>query len=97
MIVAPPPLRPRVIHEVFTQLPCPRKSQTTVAMEGCAEKRIVGTDHPIDARVATAFGLISHLREQPLIFATCVADRDRAHLAGLASLLRDLRAHSDLG
>jgi uncharacterized protein YecT (DUF1311 family) len=33
-------------------------------MGGCAEKRIIDTDHQIDARVATAFRLISHLRDR---------------------------------
>ena len=31
-------LKPPVIHEAFTVLPCPAHRQTTLALEGCAEK-----------------------------------------------------------
>jgi uncharacterized protein YecT (DUF1311 family) len=48
-------LSPPVIHESFTLLPCPRHPQSTLALEGCAEQRIVATDHRIDAVAATIF------------------------------------------
>lgn len=52
-------LKPPVIHEVFTPLPCPRDAQTTLELEGCAEKRILASDRTIDARVAAAFRLLA--------------------------------------
>jgi uncharacterized protein YecT (DUF1311 family) len=51
-------LRPPVIHETFTALPCPRHPQTTVALEGCAEKVILVTDRRINTRVARIFRLL---------------------------------------
>jgi uncharacterized protein YecT (DUF1311 family) len=55
-IVAVP--KPPVIHEVFTQLPCPPHPTSTVAMEGCYEKAIVRTDRKIDAQAKVIFGLL---------------------------------------
>lgn len=51
--VAPP-----VIREQFTPLPCPRHPQSTIELEGCAEQRILRTDHQIDAVVRSLFGLL---------------------------------------
>jgi uncharacterized protein YecT (DUF1311 family) len=48
-------LSPPVIHESFTLLACPRHPQSTLALEGCAEHRIVATDHRIDAVAAMIF------------------------------------------
>jgi hypothetical protein len=44
------PLKPPVIHENFTLLPC--NQNTTIGLEGCF-------DHRIDAEVAVIFGLLS--------------------------------------
>ena len=46
---------PPVIKELFTPLPCPASPQTTLDMEGCAEKQILATDRQIDALVAAAW------------------------------------------
>src|SRR2546430_13876292 len=50
--------KPPVIHEVFTQLPCPPHPMSTLAMEGCYEKAIVRTDRKIDAEAKMIFGLL---------------------------------------
>ena len=50
--------KPPVIHEVFTQLPCPAHPMSTLAMEGCYEKAIVSTDRKINAEVRVIFGLL---------------------------------------
>ncbi len=55
---ASPPLKPPVIHEKFTPLPCPKTPKTTVDLEGCAEKAILTTDRAINAKVKTIFGLL---------------------------------------
>jgi uncharacterized protein YecT (DUF1311 family) len=47
-----------MIREAFTPLPCPKNPQTTVALEGCAEKAILLTDHAINARVKQIIGLL---------------------------------------
>ena len=51
-------LKPPVIHEVFTPLPCPANPQTTLALEGCAEKAILNTDRAINAQVKLVFRLL---------------------------------------
>lgn len=43
------PLAPPVIPKAFTPLGCPRNPQTTLALEGCAERAIVRTDRKINA------------------------------------------------
>jgi uncharacterized protein YecT (DUF1311 family) len=50
--------KPPVIHEVFTQLPCPAHPMSTLAIEGCYEKAIVNTDRKIDAQAKVIFGLL---------------------------------------
>jgi uncharacterized protein YecT (DUF1311 family) len=50
--------KPPVIHEVFTQLPCPAHPVSTLEMEGCFEKTIVSTDRKIDAQAKAIFGLL---------------------------------------
>jgi uncharacterized protein YecT (DUF1311 family) len=57
-LLAAAPLKPPVIHEVFTLLPCPMHPVSTLDMEGCTEHAIVQTDHKIDAQVKTIFGLL---------------------------------------
>lgn len=52
---APPP---PVIKESFTLLPCPKNPQTTLALEGCAEHRIVKSDAVINAKVKKIYGLL---------------------------------------
>jgi uncharacterized protein YecT (DUF1311 family) len=51
-------LRPPVIHEPFTLLPCPAHPHSTIALEGCAEHALLRSDHAIDARAKTIFGLL---------------------------------------
>jgi uncharacterized protein YecT (DUF1311 family) len=51
-------LKPPVIHEPFTQLPCPAHPKTTLAMEGCYEKAIVSTDRKIDTEAGAVFRLL---------------------------------------
>ena len=51
-------LKPPVIHEVFTQLPCPAHPVSTLAEEGCYEKTIVRIDRKIDAEAKAIFGLL---------------------------------------
>lgn len=46
---------PPVIHETFTQLACPKHANSTVAMEGCAEKSILASDERINGLVRTIF------------------------------------------
>ena len=48
-------LSPPVIHESFTPLPCPAHPQSTLDLEGCAEQRILRSDHRIDAAARTIF------------------------------------------
>lgn len=52
---APPP---PVIKEGFTLLPCPKNPQTTLALEGCAEHRIVKSDAVINAKVKRIYALL---------------------------------------
>ena len=48
-------LSPPVIRESFTRLPCPAKPQTTLAMEGCLEQRVIRGDHAIDGVARVIF------------------------------------------
>jgi uncharacterized protein YecT (DUF1311 family) len=48
-------VRPPVIHETFTPLPCPAKQVSTLDYEGCAEKRILATDASINRKAAAIF------------------------------------------
>ena len=48
-------LKPPVIHEQFTLLPCPKNPGTTLEIEGCYEHQIVATDHKIDAKARAIF------------------------------------------
>lgn len=58
-------LKPPVIHETFTQLPCPAHPRTTLAMEGCIEKAILRSDERIDGQAKSIFGvLLPAAREQ---------------------------------
>jgi uncharacterized protein YecT (DUF1311 family) len=51
------PMAP-VIHEAFTVLPCPdpKNPDTTLEMQGCAQREIVASDAKIDAVAKTIFG-----------------------------------------
>jgi uncharacterized protein YecT (DUF1311 family) len=51
-------LKPPVIREVFTQLPCPAHPSSTVAMEGCYEQSIAGVDRRIDVQAKLIFALL---------------------------------------
>jgi uncharacterized protein YecT (DUF1311 family) len=48
-------LKPPVITEDFTLLPCPAKPKTTRDFEGCAEHKIVRSDKAINERVRLIF------------------------------------------
>jgi uncharacterized protein YecT (DUF1311 family) len=56
------PLDPPVITEVFTRLPCPKNPQTTLALEGCAERAILSTDRKINAQTKVIFLLLKSRR-----------------------------------
>jgi uncharacterized protein YecT (DUF1311 family) len=78
-LLAAAAVRPPVIHEPFTPLPCPAKAQTTLELEGCAERQILADDRRIDAEAAAIFALL--------------AARDRAtFVAGERAWLRYRRA-----
>jgi uncharacterized protein YecT (DUF1311 family) len=47
-----------VIRESFTVLPCPVDPVSTLALEGCAEKALLGSDRAINARSRRIFGLL---------------------------------------
>ena len=53
-------LKPVVIHETFTPLPCSGAPghRTTLQMEGCAEKQILRTDTQIDLLEAQIFPIL---------------------------------------
>ena len=51
-------LKPPVIHEVFTLLPCPMHPTSTLETEGCSEHAIVRTDRKIDAQAKAIFTLL---------------------------------------
>jgi uncharacterized protein YecT (DUF1311 family) len=55
----PAALKPPVIHEPFTLLPCPSRPQSTLDREGCAEHRIVHIDKQIDATARTIFARLA--------------------------------------
>lgn len=58
---AGPALSAPVIHEAFTPLGCPAskaQAETTLGLEGCAEKSILRTDGQIDAAAKTIFSLL---------------------------------------
>src|SRR4051794_8599153 len=48
-------LKPPVIHEVFTPLPCPKHASSTLDYEGCSEQQILATDRKIDAKARAIF------------------------------------------
>jgi uncharacterized protein YecT (DUF1311 family) len=49
------PLKPPVINEHFTLLPCNKK--TTLGVEGCAEAQLLRADKQLNQQVAIIFGL----------------------------------------
>lgn len=55
-----PALKPVVIHETFTPLPCSGAPghRTTLQLEGCAEKQILRTDTQIDVVAAQIFPIL---------------------------------------
>ena len=58
--IAAAAVRPPVIKEPWTPLPCPKEPATTIEMEACLERAIVRSDRRIDAKAATVFSLIRH-------------------------------------
>lgn len=48
-------LKPPVIHEVFTPLPCPKHPSSTLDYEGCSEQQILATDKKINAKARAIF------------------------------------------
>jgi uncharacterized protein YecT (DUF1311 family) len=59
---APSGVRPPVISEGFTLLPCPAHPKTTIDLEGCAEHRLVRSDRAINERVRAIFALLGRRR-----------------------------------
>jgi uncharacterized protein YecT (DUF1311 family) len=57
-------LKPPVILENFTLLPCPAKPKTTRDFEGCAEHKIVRSDRAINEQVRVIF---SRLRRRAAV------------------------------
>jgi uncharacterized protein YecT (DUF1311 family) len=55
-------LKPLAIREVFTPLPCPKKPQATVALEGCAERAILSTDRKINTQANVVWRLLRSQR-----------------------------------
>jgi uncharacterized protein YecT (DUF1311 family) len=55
VLAAAAPLKPPVIHETFTPLPCPKHPVSTLDTEGCLEQAILRTDRRIDAGVKAIF------------------------------------------
>jgi uncharacterized protein YecT (DUF1311 family) len=58
VLLAAAVLKPPVIHEQFTVLPCPTHPVSTLDLEGCAEHAIVRTDRKIDAEAKKIFNLL---------------------------------------
>jgi len=48
-------LKPPVISERFTKLPCPAKPLTTIELVGCAEQRILRSDKAINSETRVIF------------------------------------------
>jgi uncharacterized protein YecT (DUF1311 family) len=59
---APTGVKPPVISEGFTLLPCPAHPKTTIDLEGCAEHRLVRSDRAINERVRAIFALLGRRR-----------------------------------
>jgi uncharacterized protein YecT (DUF1311 family) len=55
-------LKPPVIGEAFTPLPCPKNPQTTVALEACAERAILTTNREVNAQATVIFRLLKSQR-----------------------------------
>ena len=58
-------LAPPVITEHFTTLPC--NKNTTIGMEGCAERLLLAADHRLNDQVVIVFGLF-HSKGQKATF-----------------------------
>ena len=54
-VLAGTALKPPVIHEVFTPLPCPKHQVSTLDIEGCLEQAILKTDRTINADARAIF------------------------------------------
>jgi uncharacterized protein YecT (DUF1311 family) len=50
---------PPMISEQFTLLPCPAKPKSTLAYEGCAERRILRSDKAINERARVIYDNLS--------------------------------------
>jgi uncharacterized protein YecT (DUF1311 family) len=48
-------ISPPVIHEPFTELPCPLHPDTTIDVIGCQEHRVLRTDRAINVQVGAIF------------------------------------------
>jgi uncharacterized protein YecT (DUF1311 family) len=104
-----PPIKPPVITETFTVLPCDEDS--TIGMEGCEEHQLVAADKRIDREVNLLFTILHDnaarrrlIQAQTAWFAYRQADsRSQADIyeggsesvvAGLACALNDNKARS---
>jgi uncharacterized protein YecT (DUF1311 family) len=58
----PASLQPPVVHESFTPLGCPKDPESTVDIEGCAEKKILAADAQINSLAKSIF---ANLNDDP--------------------------------
>lgn len=58
-VLAGTALKPPVIHEVFTPLPCPKHPVATLDVEGCDEQAILKSDRTINADARAIFNLLA--------------------------------------
>jgi len=88
-------VKPPVIHEPFTPLPCPLHPDTTIDIEGCQEHRVLRTDRLIDTKVKAIFAV---LRSESIRVAFVTGERSwlryrRQSCAAEASRLAGGTAH----
>jgi uncharacterized protein YecT (DUF1311 family) len=57
-------LKPPVIHDGFTPLPCPKNPVSTLDIEGCLENQISAVDHKINVKARAIFFQLAP-RERP--------------------------------
>jgi len=81
-----PTIKPPVITEAFTLLPCDQDS--TIGMEGCAEHQLVAADKRIDKEVALLFAVLrDNAARRRLV---------QAQSAWFAYRQADARSHADI-
>jgi uncharacterized protein YecT (DUF1311 family) len=58
-VLAGAALKPPVVHEAFTPLPCPMHPSATLELEGCDEQAILKSDRAINADARAIFNLLA--------------------------------------